>query len=141
MVAAIPAPAMTSAQERPRPRGARPIDGDVPQCRQRGDPRSLDRRGGAGDQCDEHTDDGGQHEGEVSTTRAVPATANPADSLSALSPAARPTPAATPMADASTPTTIASTTVEPSTCRRDAPMARNSADSRVRWATRIENVL
>ena len=39
------------------------------------------------------------------------------------------------------PITIASPTTEVSTWRREAPSARSSADSRLRWATRIENVL
>ena len=42
---------------------------------------------------------------------------------------------------ASTPTTSASSTTEPSTWARVAPMARMSADSRLRWAATIENVL
>ena len=42
---------------------------------------------------------------------------------------------------ASTPTTSASSTTEPSTWARVAPMARSSADSRLRWAATIENVL
>ena len=52
-----------------------------------------------------------------------------------------PMPAAKPMAVASTPTASASAATVSTTWRRDAPTARISADSRVRWATRIENVL
>ncbi len=37
--------------------------------------------------------------------------------------------------------TRASSSTDCVTCERDAPMARNSASSRLRWATRIENVL
>ena len=52
-----------------------------------------------------------------------------------------PTPAAKPSAEATTPTTKRLGGHRRTTCRRDAPIARSSADSRVRWATRIENVL
>ena len=37
--------------------------------------------------------------------------------------------------------TSASRATAATTWRREAPIARSSADSRVRWATRIENVL
>ena len=50
-------------------------------------------------------------------------------------------PAPNPIAVATTPTTSASAATPTTIWRRDAPMARSSADSRVRWATRIENVL
>ena len=39
------------------------------------------------------------------------------------------------------PTTDASSSTERATCRRLAPIARSSASSRLRWATRIEKVL
>ena len=65
----------------------------------------------------------------------------PALSMMALSPTARPYPTARPASDAMVPITIASPTTEVSTWRRDAPSARSSADSRLRWAMRIENVL
>ncbi len=54
---------------------------------------------------------------------------------------AMPTPARTPTADANSPTTSASPTTEAITWRRLAPRVRNSASSRVRCATMIENVL
>ena len=57
------------------------------------------------------------------------------------SPIATRMPTPTPIADATTPTTPASTTTEVITCRRLAPSALSRASSRVRWATRIENVL
>ena len=60
---------------------------------------------------------------------------------SAFSPAATPTPRARPTTEATRPTTTASRSTEPSTWRRLAPMARSSAISCVRWATRIEKVL
>ena len=46
-----------------------------------------------------------------------------------------------PMTDAMKPITSASTITEVSTCRRDAPIVRSVANSRVRWATVIESVL
>ena len=46
-----------------------------------------------------------------------------------------------PIAEATTPMTSASTPTAATTWRREAPIARSRADSRVRWATRIENVL
>ena len=39
------------------------------------------------------------------------------------------------------PIASASSAIDQSTCPRDAPIARSSADSRVRWAMMIENVL
>ena len=65
----------------------------------------------------------------------------PALSMIALSPTASPYPTARPASDAMVPITIASPTTEVSTWRREAPSARSSADSRLRWAMRIENVL
>ncbi len=45
------------------------------------------------------------------------------------------------MTEATTPTTSASRTIEPSTCRREAPSMRRVASSRVRWAIVIEREL
>ena len=65
----------------------------------------------------------------------------PLASINAFRPTARPYPTASPTMEATAPIVSASTTTEASTWRRDAPMARSSADSRLRWAMRIENVL
>ena len=54
---------------------------------------------------------------------------------------AMPTPAPNPIAVDTTPTMSASAATPTITWRREAPIARIRADSRVRWATRIENVL
>ena len=51
-----------------------------------------------------------------------------------------PVAAKTPSTDAKKPTMSASTMTELRTCLRLAPMQRSSANSRVRWATRTENV-
>ena len=56
-------------------------------------------------------------------------------------PTARPMPASRPRIDASNPIASDSSAIDASTWRRDAPIARSSADSRVRCAIRIENVL
>ena len=45
------------------------------------------------------------------------------------------------MSDASSPMTSDSRMTEPRTCRREAPIVRSVANSRVRWATVIEKVL
>ena len=45
------------------------------------------------------------------------------------------------MSDARSPMTSDSRITEPRTWRRDAPIVRSVANSRVRWATVIENVL
>ena len=66
---------------------------------------------------------------------------SPMASIRASRPRASPMPAAMPPTEASRPTASASAVTEPSTWTRDAPSARRSADSRVRWATRIEKVL
>jgi hypothetical protein len=50
-------------------------------------------------------------------------------------------PPRSPTAEATMPTAIDSAITERTTWRRLAPRARSSADSRVRWATRIEKVL
>ncbi len=61
--------------------------------------------------------------------------------MAALRPIDSPTPATTPTALASIPTTTDSPITDPRTWRFDAPIARSSAISRIRWATTIENVL
>jgi hypothetical protein len=60
---------------------------------------------------------------------------------SAFRPAARPRPAKRPTTAAMNPMTTASSTTDHSTCRRDPPIVRTVANSRVRWATVIERVL
>ncbi len=67
--------------------------------------------------------------------------ANPNAENMAFKPTAMPTPATTPSREAITPTIRVSSTMEPSTCRRDAPTARSRAESRFRWAMMIEKVL
>ena len=57
----------------------------------------------------------------------------------APSPAARRAPR--PIVEPSSPSTSASSCTDRITWRREAPSARSSASSRLRWATRIENVL
>ncbi|WSG36129.1 hypothetical protein OHA72_32530 [Dactylosporangium sp. NBC_01737] len=52
-----------------------------------------------------------------------------------------PVPAARPAAEPASPTIAASARTAAASCRRPAPITRSSASSRVRWATRIENVL
>ena len=54
---------------------------------------------------------------------------------------AKPMPTTIPASDASRPITSASISTERSTCRRLAPIVRSRANSRLRWATVIENVL
>jgi len=51
------------------------------------------------------------------------------------------TPSPTPRVDPSSPTTNASNSTDRVTCLLEAPRARSRASSRLRWATRIENVL
>ena len=51
------------------------------------------------------------------------------------------TPRPSPSVEPTSPTTSASSSTERVTCRFDAPSARSRASSRLRWATRIENVL
>ena len=55
--------------------------------------------------------------------------------------ATNPRPATIPRIEASIPSTIASVKTVARTCRDDAPSVRNMPNSRVRWATVIENVL
>ena len=45
------------------------------------------------------------------------------------------------MVEPTAPSTTASNITDRVTCRREAPIARSSASSRLRWATRIEKVL
>ena len=68
-------------------------------------------------------------------------TPKPSASNAERRPAASPTPASRPRTDATNPIASASSPTDQSTCPRDAPIARSSADSRVRWAMMIENVL
>ena len=56
-------------------------------------------------------------------------------------PCASSTPRPRPSVEPTTPTTNASSWTERITCRLEAPSARSSASSRLRWATRIEKVL
>ena len=79
----------------------------------------------------------------VSTPRTSPAVgrSRPAPPIRASSPVARPSPTPMPIAEATIPMASASPVTDVRICRREAPIARSSADSRVRWATRIENVL
>ena len=65
----------------------------------------------------------------------------PIESNRVSSSLAKPTPATMPVTDASTPITSASSSTERSTWRRLAPIVRSIANSRVRWATVIANVL
>ncbi len=58
-----------------------------------------------------------------------------------LSAAATPTPANRPRIEATTPMMNASSICDVITCERDAPTARSSAISRLRWLTMIWNVL
>jgi hypothetical protein len=74
-------------------------------------------------------------------TDAVPASSSPNASNSRRSVWASRIPAPRPSAEATTPTAIASVTIEPSTCRRLAPSDRSRPISRVRWVTRMLNVL
>ena len=60
---------------------------------------------------------------------------------SASIPSARSTPRPRPTSDARSPMTSDSRITDPSICRRDAPIVRSVANSRVRCATVIENVL
>ena len=84
----------------------------------------------------------------IETTKVRPRITVPDDGISSpvalrapLSRIAIPMPASTPSSEDTTPITVASTMTEVITCRPLAPSARNSASSRVRWATMIANVL
>ena len=65
----------------------------------------------------------------------------PTASNSEKSPLARRSPRKSPITDATTPTISDSTTIEVSIWRRDAPIVRSVASSRVRWAIVIEREL
>ena len=65
----------------------------------------------------------------------------PIASNSPLISSTKPNPPAIPRIEASTPTSAASTRTAVSTWREEAPRVRSIANSRVRWATVIENVL
>jgi hypothetical protein len=60
---------------------------------------------------------------------------------SALTPFARKSPPIRPTIEASRPITSASSATEPSSWRRDAPIVRSVANSRMRCATVIDSVL
>ena len=66
---------------------------------------------------------------------------NPIAPNSLLSPQAKTIPSPMPMIEATEPMMNASPTTVPRICRREAPIVRSIANSRVRWATVIENVL
>ena len=53
----------------------------------------------------------------------------------------RPSPPSTPSTEPSTPITAACTTIEENTCAGEAPTARSSANSRIRWRICMVNVL
>jgi hypothetical protein len=75
------------------------------------------------------------------TTRPPAGSANPKLSNTPLSRPAIPSPAAIPRTDATMPPASASASNQDRICRLVAPRLRNSAASRVRCATTIENVL
>jgi hypothetical protein len=80
-------------------------------------------------------------------TVAAPTTSGPSGSVRSVAyrmprtPAPTPTPIARPATEATRPTVAASASTEKVTCRRLAPTARSSANSLVRWATSMLNVL
>ena len=75
-----------------------------------------------------------------STCSVVVGTSIPKAASAARRPAATPMPRPRPRPAATSPMTNDSAITENRTWRREAPTARSSASSRVRWATRIENV-
>ena len=75
------------------------------------------------------------------TTMEVLGMSKPVTPSSERSPIDVATPRTMPTIEASTPTMTASAMTELRTCRRLAPMARNKASSRVRWARTMEKVL
>ena len=77
----------------------------------------------------------------ASRTGAAVGMPKPNASSRPLSSRASPTPATRPMAEATTPTMSASTMTDARIWPRDEPIARSSADSLIRWAMVIENVL
>lgn len=74
-------------------------------------------------------------------TRLPSGKGNPMSGKSVCSPAATPMPPSSPATDAARATTTASMSVEETTWRREAPSARSSAFSQVRWAITIAKVL
>ena len=76
-----------------------------------------------------------------STAMPPAGSAKPNASNMSFSSCASPMPPKSPAIEAQMPSTSASSVTHVRICRRDAPIVRSSADSRVRWATRIENVL
>ena len=70
-----------------------------------------------------------------------PVRSSPKFAKSARMPMASSTPRPSPRVEPTIPTTNASSSTERITCRLEAPSARSSASSRLRCATRIENVL
>ena len=75
------------------------------------------------------------------TTSGPGGSAAPATRNSQRSPSASAMPATAPMAPEMRPMIPASATWLANTCRRDAPMARSRASSRVRWVSVMVNVL
>ena len=73
--------------------------------------------------------------------KSAPDRSRPNVANSARIPSASRYPTNNPMVDPISPTANASISTERRTCRRDAPIARSRASSRLRCATRIENVL
>jgi hypothetical protein len=74
----------------------------------------------------------------VSAPLVIPA---PSAWNSARKPAASAIPTIRPRIDAARPIAVDSSPIDASTWVREAPIARSNADSRVRWAMMIENVL
>ena len=73
--------------------------------------------------------------------RPLPGMSKPNAPMARYSTWDRPKPAATPSSEPTSPTMTASMTTEPVSWPRDAPSARSSANSLVRWATSMEKVL
>ena len=78
---------------------------------------------------------------DARSTRPPAGNAKPKPSKTPLSSAAMPIPPAHPATEPTSPTTSASASPATASWRRVPPSARSSADSRPRWAARIENVL
>ena len=76
-----------------------------------------------------------------SSTRAFLLRSRPNRPKTVLMPMASSTPRPMPTTEPTRPTTPASSSTDRATWRRLAPIARSRASSRLRWATRIENVL
>ena len=74
-------------------------------------------------------------------TRSADGSSTPSARNSPSIPSASNTPSPRPTSDARSPMTRDSRITEPRICRRDAPIVRSVANSRVRCATVIENVL